>query len=96
MTNSQKLSYTYPVPKTNGTRGESRNFTRRTYRPLICLAVFLRLHASVRLLWAGTGGGAFGRAGPLVNRSLNLPCCPPTPFESGVRVLSHSQGGHHG
>lgn len=87
------LSYTGLVPKTNGTRGESRNIERRTVRRQ---AVFLRPYAYVRLLWAGTGGGIFGCAGSLSSRSLNLTCCLPTRLRAGKQGLSNSKGGRHG
>ncbi|ORC48823.1 hypothetical protein B2G74_11995 [Burkholderia sp. A27] len=43
--------------------------------------------AFVRLFqWAGLGGGTFGCAGCLRDRSVNPALCPPTPFDSGERV----------
>lgn len=96
MPNILNLSYTVRVPKTNGTGFDSPNVVWRTCRPYIYLAAFLRPYASVRLLWAGTGGGTFGCAGIHTNRSVNPTCCPPASFDSEARVLSNSYGGRHG
>lgn len=86
--------YSLLVVKKMATGFDSLYVSRRTHRPHV-LAVFLRPHALVRLLWAGYGRGTFGYAGFLERQSVNLAVCPPTLFDSRERVNQLVLGGHH-
>lgn len=89
-----KRVYSLLVARTIATGFDSLFSLRRTHRPHV-LAVFLRPHALVRLLWAGYGGEGLGPTGTLGRQSVNPAVCPPTLFDSGERVNQLVQGGHH-
>lgn len=92
--NTRNQVYDLSVVKTMTNGFDSLYRQRRTHRPHV-LAVFLRPHALVRLLWAGYGGGTFGYAGFLCHQSVNPAVCPPTLFDSRARVNKPDIGGHH-
>ncbi|AUA58888.1 hypothetical protein CVS48_24480 [Achromobacter spanius] len=87
------LGHTETVAETNATWFGDQTIDRRTHRPL---AVFLRLYALARLLWAGDCGEGLRPAGVLSSRFANPAFCPPTSFGDETRASTNSIGAIRG